>query len=219
MSSGNVVQVSPEALGFEGDVYMLLSSDDAANAANSQIFASTVTGHPKKSVLTGIDGELAPCGGKGYYWTATYGNYGVWLNSAEVAAATVETGDSSVTILDADLAAWLTVNSATDKVNDANGNEVTGIMAYMLGAESYTAAQKPVLGATVADGKATLTFDESAFRSVLGLKLKYYLESSDKADFSDGVVKGAAGDDPSVQLDISNAKTYNRLCAEVHFAE
>lgn len=219
LSSGNVVQVSPAALGFEGDVYMLLSSADAANAANSQIFASTVTGHPMKSVLTGIDGELAPCGGEGYYWTATYGNDGVWLYSAEVAAAKVETGDSSVTVLDADLAAWLAAGDATDKVNAANDNGVTGILAYMLGAEDYTNAAKPTMGATVADGVATLTFDDSAFRRVPGLKLAYYLESCDKADFSEAVTTSEPSDKPAVPLEFANAKIFNRLCADVRASE
>lgn len=219
LDNGNVVTVNPTQLSFGDNVYMLLSSVDASQAANSQIFASAVTGHPMKSVLTGIGGSIAASTTVDYYWTATYGKDGVWLSSAEVAAAKVETGDSSVTVLDADLAAWLAAGDATDKVNAANDNGVTGILAYMLGAKDYTNATKPAMGATVADGVATLTFDDSAFRRVPGLKLAYYLESCNKADFSEAVTTSAASDEPAVQLEFANAKIFNRLRADVRASE
>lgn len=204
---------------FGKDVYGILS--DAANANNGQIYAgTTMTGAPRATVLSGIGGTIAESSTKDCYWTTTHGDTGVWLNAAQVTETTVGTGESSsVAIRDADLAAWLAAGDATDKVNAANDNGVTGILAYMLGAEDYTKAAKPTMGATVADGVATLTFDDSAFRRVPGLKLAYYLESCDKADFSEAVTTSEPSDDPAVALEFANAKIFNRLCADVRASE
>lgn len=204
---------------FGKDVYGILS--DAANANNGQIYAgTTMTGAPMATVLSVIGGTIAESSTADYYWTTTHGNDGVWLNAAQVTETTVGTGESSsVAIRDADLAAWLAAGDATDKVNAANGNGVTGILAYMLGAETYEAATKPTMGAEIADGVATLTFDDSAFRRVPGLKLAYYLESCDKADFSEAVTTSEPSDDPAVALEFANAKIFNRLCADVRASE
>lgn len=213
---------------FGKDVYGILSATDAAKAINGQIYAgTTMTGAPMATVLSGIGGTIAESSTKEYYWTTTHGDTGVWLNSAQVAETSVNalatdeaTAETPIGIRDADLAAWLTAVEATDKVNTANGNGVTGILAYMLGAETYEDATKPTMGATVADGVATLTFDDSAFRRVPGLKLAYYLESCNKADFpSDEVTKSAASDKPEVALEFANAKIFNRLCADVRASE
>ena len=185
-----------------------------------------MTGAPMATVLSGIGGTIAESSTKEYYWTTTHGDTGVWLNSAQVAETSVNalatdeaTAETPIVIRDADLSAWLTANNAGDSVNTANDNGVTGILAYMLGAEDYTDAAKPTMGATVADGVATLTFDDSAFRRVPGLKLAYYLESCDKADFSEAVTTGEPSDDPAVALELATAKLYNRLCADVRASE
>ncbi|MBQ8125408.1 MAG: hypothetical protein IJ173_05900 [Kiritimatiellae bacterium] len=205
---------------FGKNVYGILSNVNAEIASNGQIYSGTLTGSPMATVLNGIGGSIAASGTTDYYWTATYGNDGVWLKAAQVAATTVATGaETSVSVRDADLSAWLTEKEATAKVDEPNANGVTGILAYMLGAEDYTNAAKPTMGATVADGVATLTFDDSAFRRVPGLKLAYYLESCDKADFSGEVVRSEESDDPAVALEFANAKIFNRLCADVRASE
>ena len=205
---------------FGKNVYLYLNEADRVKAAAGTVLLGTVTGSPMATVLNEAKTGIAACNDEGWYWTASTEESGVKLASAQVNATKVETGaETPISIRDADLAAWLTAKEAADKVNEANDNGVTGILAYMLGAEYYTNAAKPTMGATVADGVATLTFDDSAFRRVPGLKLAYYLESCDKADFSEAVTTSAASDDPAVALELATAKLYNRLCADVRASE
>ncbi len=212
---------------FGKNVYLYLNEADRVKAAAGTVLSGNVTGSPMATVLNEAKTGIAACNGEGWYWTASKTDSGVNLVAAQVAETSVNalatdeaTAETPIGIRDADLAAWLTVNSATESVNTVNANGVTGILAYMLGAEDYTNATKPMMGATVADGVATLTFDDSAFRRVPGLKLAYYLESCDKADFpSDEVTTSAASDDPAVPLEFANAKIFNRLRADVRASE
>ena len=196
---------------------IMSGSDESAKTALkgttfTLLSSTSMTGTPNPAV----DG----LGSEGINWYAVAQNNAMKILFGS--SYSVEVGDGSaqsVQITDPGLAAWLTVNSATESVNTANANGVTGILAYMLGAEDYTNAAKPTMGATVADGVATLTFDDSAFRRVPGLKLAYYLESCDKADFSEAVTTGESSDKPAVQLEFANAKIFNRLCADVRASE
>lgn len=205
---------------FGKDVYLYLNEADRVKAASGTVLSGTVTGSPMATVLNEAKTGIAACNDEGWYWTASKEEPGVKLVSAEVAATAVATGaETPVSVRDADLSAWLTAKGAADKVNETNDNGVTGILAYMLGAETYVDATKPTMGAEIADGVATLTFDDSAFRGVPGLKLAYYLESCDAADFSGEVVRSEESDDPAVPLEFANAKIFNRLCADVRASE
>lgn len=212
---------------FGKNVYLYLSDTDRVKASEGTVLSGSVTGSPMTTVLNEAKTDIAACNGDGgWYWTASTENPGVKLVAAKVAETSVNalatdeaTVETQVAIRDADLAAWLEANNADESVNTANANGVTGILAYMLGAETYEDATKPTMGATVADGVATLTFDDSAFRGVPGLKLAYYLESCDTADFSGEVVRSEESDDPAVALELANAKIFNRLCADVRASE